>query len=101
MPEKESVYVYILRCSDGTFYTGWTNDMEKRLAAHNSGKAAKYTRARTPVELAYLEPAADRVSAQRREYEIKNLTRKQKAELIEIYEKQQALPQTAESSVAL
>ena len=80
-------YVYILRCSDGTFYTGWTNNIEKRLVAHNSGKAAKYTRARTPVELAYLEPATDRLAAQRREYEIKKLTRAQKADLIEQYSK--------------
>ena len=87
MLQAPTAYVYILKCSDGTYYTGWTNNIEKRLAAHNSGRAAKYTRARIPVELAYLEPAADRLAAQRREYEIKKLKRIQKAALIEQYSK--------------
>lgn len=74
--------VYILRCGDGTLYTGCTNDLEKRLAAHQSGKGAKYTRARLPVELAYFEPAPDRSAALRREMAVKALTRRQKLALI-------------------
>ena len=74
--------VYILRCGDGTLYTGCTNDLERRLAAHSSGKGAKYTRARLPVELVYQEPAADKSQALRREAAIKALTREQKLSLI-------------------
>lgn len=74
--------VYILRCGDGTLYTGCTNDLPKRLAAHQSGKGAKYTRARLPVELVYSEPAADRSAALRREMAVKALTRQQKLALI-------------------
>lgn len=75
-------YTYILRCSDGTYYTGWTNDLEKRLAAHNSKKGAKYTKARLPVELVYYEKFEDKSDAQKREYAIKKLTRAQKEMLI-------------------
>lgn len=75
--------VYILRCADGTLYTGMTDDMEKRLKTHNSGKGAKYTRARLPVEVAYTESCADKSAALRREHAIKQLTRKQKLKLIE------------------
>lgn len=71
-------YTYILRCSDGTYYTGWTNDLEKRLAAHNSKKGAKYTKARLPVELVYYEKFEDKSDAQKREYAIKKLTRAQR-----------------------
>lgn len=78
-------YTYILRCSDGTLYTGWTNDMDKRLAMHNSGKGAKYTKGRTPVELVYCEKFAEKKEAMRREYEIKQLTRKEKDQLIASY----------------
>lgn len=74
--------VYILRCGDGTLYTGCTNDLPKRLTAHQSGKGAKYTRARLPVELVYFEPAADRSAALRRELAVKALTRQQKLALI-------------------
>lgn len=74
--------VYILRCGDGTLYTGCTNDLEKRLTAHQSGKGAKYTRSRLPVELVYSEPAADRSAALRRERAVKALTRQQKLTLI-------------------
>ena len=69
---------YILRCSDGSLYTGWTNDITKRLAAHNAGKGAKYTKSRTPVELVYVEF----FDAMRREYAIKQLSRSQKLALI-------------------
>ena len=74
-------YVYILRCADGTLYTGWTNDLEKRLRAHNSGKGAKYTRSRRPVELAYFESFETKSEALRREAEIKNRSREEKLRL--------------------
>ena len=75
-------YTYILECADGTLYCGWTNDLEKRLKAHNEGKGAKYTRARLPVTLVYFEEFETSQEAQRREYEIKQLTRAQKLSLI-------------------
>lgn len=75
MPE---CWTYILRCADGTLYTGWTNNLERRLRAHNAGTGSKYTRSRRPVELAYAEPHPDKRAAQRREWEIKQLSRKQK-----------------------
>lgn len=75
-------YTYIVQCADGTFYTGWTIDLEKRLAAHNEGVGAKYTSSRTPVELVYWEVAENRSMAQIREYSIKKLSRCKKAELI-------------------
>ena len=75
-PEK--AYVYILRCADGTLYCGWTNDLAARLDAHNSGKGAKYTRGRGPVELAYSEMFDTQSEAMHREAEIKKLTRPQK-----------------------
>lgn len=76
-------YVYILKCADDTLYTGWTTDVEKRFKTHNSGKGAKYTRARLPVELVYYEELEDKVLAQKREYAIKQLKRKDKLRLIE------------------
>lgn len=75
-------YTYILKCKDGSLYTGWTNDLEKRLKAHNDGKGAKYTKARLPVLLAYYEKFETKEEAMRREYAIKHMTRKQKEELI-------------------
>ena len=75
-------FVYILTCSDGTLYTGITTDLEKRVAAHNSGKAAKYTSGRRPVTLAYSEIRADKSAALRRELEIKKMTRDEKLKLI-------------------
>lgn len=75
-------YVYILKCSDDTLYTGWTNNLEKRIATHNSGKGAKYTRNRLPVELAYFETFDDKSSALKREYAIKKLPRYKKLDLI-------------------
>ena len=75
--------LYILRCCDGSLYTGITTDVQKRFAAHQAGKGAKYTRSRTPVEMVYSESCADKSAALRREHAIKNLTRKQKLQLIE------------------
>ena len=75
-------YTYIVRCADGTLYTGWTNDLEKRMKAHNEGTGAKYTRSRRPVELVYSEEHESREEAMSREYHIKRLTRQQKLELI-------------------
>lgn len=76
-------YVYILKCADDTLYTGWTTDVKKRVETHNSGKGAKYTRARLPVELVYTEEFEDKIEAQKREYAIKQLTRAEKESLIE------------------
>lgn len=76
-------YTYILRCADGTLYTGWTNDLEKRLAAHNAGTAAKYTRPRRPVTLVYQEAFPTKEEAMRREWQIKRLTRAEKLALIQ------------------
>ena len=76
-------YTYILRCCDGSLYTGWTNDLERRLAAHQAGKGGKYTRARLPVELVYYEQFDTKSEAMRREWEIKQLTREEKLQLIE------------------
>lgn len=75
-------YVYILECSDGTLYTGITTDLDKRLKTHNNGKGAKYTKTRLPVALKASFEAEDRSSASKEEYRIKQLTRKQKLELI-------------------
>ena len=76
-------YVYILRCGDGTLYTGITDNVSRRLAAHRSGKGAKYTRGRGPLELVYQEEVPDKSAALRREIEIKRLTRQEKERLIE------------------
>jgi putative endonuclease len=75
-------YVYILECSDSTLYAGYTVDLEKRLKVHNQGKASKYTRVRLPVKLVYNEEFEDKSAALKREYQIKQLTRKKKEELI-------------------
>lgn len=75
-------YTYILRCNDGTYYCGWTNDLEKRIKTHNSGKGSKYTKARLPVELVYYEEFSTKKEAMSREWHIKRLTRAQKEELI-------------------
>lgn len=79
-------YVYMLRCSDGSLYTGCTDNVERRLAVHRSGKGAKYTRSRLPVTLAYQEEAADKSAALRREAAIKRLSRAQKLALLETSE---------------
>jgi putative endonuclease len=75
-------YVYILKCNDGTLYTGITNDLDKRVSSHNKGTGAKYTKTRTPVEIVYYEEAADRSEASKREYQIKKLSRLAKENLI-------------------
>ncbi|ABW17846.1 Excinuclease ABC C subunit domain protein [Alkaliphilus oremlandii OhILAs] len=76
-------YVYILECSDRSLYTGWTNDLVKRLKAHGEGKGGKYTRAKLPVKLVYFEEYEDKIEAQKREYEIKQKKRDWKLQLIE------------------
>lgn len=75
-------YTYILRCSDGSLYTGWTNDLEKRLETHNRGVGSKYTRARLPVELVYYEEFETKEEAMSREARIKRLSKEKKEELI-------------------
>lgn len=75
-------YVYIVECRDKTYYTGWTNDLEKRLDAHNKGLGAKYTKARLPLKLKYYEEFKTKEEAMKREYEIKQMTRKEKELLI-------------------
>ncbi|HJA20428.1 GIY-YIG nuclease family protein [Mediterraneibacter catenae] len=75
-------YTYIVKCSDGSLYTGWTNDLEKRIRAHNDGKGAKYTKSRRPVVLAYYEEFQTKEEAMRREWEIKQLDREQKMKMI-------------------
>ena len=78
-------YVYILLCGDGTLYTGHTNDLSRRLAVHNAGKGAKYTRSRLPVSLKYWEELPNKSSALRRERAIKSLTRREKLALIQSF----------------
>ena len=75
-------YTYLLECADNTFYCGWTNDLEKRVNAHNSGQGAKYTKPRRPVVLVYYEEFQTKEEAMRREWAIKRLTRKEKERLI-------------------
>lgn len=79
---KAAWYLYILRCGDGTLYTGITNDVEKRLAAHRAGKGAKYTRGRNPLELIYQEECGSHSDALKREAAVKKLTREQKEKMI-------------------
>ncbi len=79
-------YTYILRCSDGSLYTGWTNNLEKRIKDHNDGKGAKYTKPRRPVVLAYYEEFQTKEEAMRREWEIKQLTRQAKMRMIKAKE---------------
>ena len=74
--------VYLLRCADGTLYTGITTDLSRRVAEHNAGRGARYTRSRLPAELVYAEPAADRAAAQRREYAIRRLPAAAKRRLL-------------------
>lgn len=81
-------YTYIVECSDGTLYTGWTTNLEKRMAAHNSGKGAKYTRPRLPVRLIHWESFETKQEAMRREWEIKQLTRAEKLRLCGLPEKE-------------
>jgi len=75
-------WVYVLECSDGSFYTGYTTDVERRVAEHDAGEGAKYTRARTPVELVHSERFETRSAAMSREYEIKQFGRAEKERLV-------------------
>ena len=75
-------YTYILECSDGTYYTGWTNDLEKRIQTHNEGSGGKYTRSRLPVKLVYFETFNTKQEAMSREWHIKRLSRQRKSLLI-------------------
>lgn len=83
--EQEN-FIYILKCNDGSLYTGWTNDLERRVKAHNAGKGAKYTKSRRPVELVYFESFSTKQEAMRREWEIKQLSRVEKCKLIQVKE---------------
>lgn len=84
---KAMWYLYILRCGDGSLYTGITTDVEKRFRAHQSGKGAKYTRGRGPLEIVYREECADHSQALKRELAIKALTRQEKEALLSKMEK--------------
>ena len=75
-------YTYIVKCKEDTLYTGWTNDLEKRVNAHNDGKGAKYTKSRKPVTLVYYEAFRTKEEAMSREYHIKRMSRKEKERLI-------------------
>ena len=84
--DKMKYFVYILECNDGTLYTGWTTDIDKRVVAHNGLKTgAKYTSARRPVKVVYSEECAGKKEAMRREYEIKKMTRIQKMKMIDSF----------------
>ena len=85
MTGKKENYTYLLRCSDGSYYCGWTNDIENRVKAHNSGKGAKYTRGRGPVKLVYYETFHTKGEAMTRETEIKKMTREKKQKLIQSF----------------
>ena len=74
-------YCYIVECSDGTYYTGWAVDPERRVAVHNKGRGARYTRMRLPVRLVYVEEQPDRTTAMKRERAIKKMTRQRKQQL--------------------
>jgi len=76
-------YVYVVECSDGTLYTGYTTDVERRVEEHNAGEGAKYTRGRTPVEVVHVEEYATRSEAMSREAEIKKMSRKEKERLVD------------------
>lgn len=79
---SDRFFIYIIRCNDGTLYTGYTKDVPRRVKQHNSGIASKYTRTRRPVKLVYAEEHPDASSALKREYAIKQLTKEQKTALI-------------------
>ncbi len=85
-----SFYCYILRCADGTYYTGWTTDPERRLHQHNTGRGARYTKTRLPVQMVYVETQPDRSTAQKRENKIKKMSRHQKEALIRKFENREA-----------
>ncbi|MEF8829186.1 MAG: GIY-YIG nuclease family protein [Haloarcula sp.] len=80
---RSPYHVYVLRCSDNTFYTGYTTDVERRVREHDAGDGAKYTRGRTPVELVHVESFDSQSEAMSREYDIKQYTRAEKERLVE------------------
>lgn len=82
MENGDRHYVYILECSDGSYYTGYTNNLEKRIERHQAGKGAKYTRGRTPVQLLYSKEYELKTDAMQEEYRIKQLSREQKEQII-------------------
>ncbi len=82
--EMTTAWVYLLRCRDGSLYTGWTVDLERRLARHRAGTGSRYTASRLPVELELALPMADRTAARREEARIKRLTRTAKLALVEV-----------------
>ena len=90
---SEENYTYILECADGTLYCGWTNHLKERVAAHNAGKGARYTKNRRPVVLKYYETFSTKQEAMRREWAVKQLSRKEKLALIGQFQKQQ-MPET-------
>lgn len=83
MSADRSHFVYVLECSDGSFYTGYTTDVERRIEEHNAGAGAKYTRGRTPVEVLHTERFGSRSAAMKREHEIKGFSRARKERLVE------------------
>lgn len=85
-------WVYVLCCGDGSLYTGWTNDLERRVAKHSAGKASRYTASRLPVELAFATPMPDRAAAMREEARIKRLSRGEKLAFLERASAQGPLP---------
>ena len=82
---EAAYYCYMVECADGSYYTGWTTDPERRVKEHNAGRGALYTKFRRPVELIYLEELSDRSAAQRREYTIKKFTREKKTRIVQEY----------------
>jgi len=88
MEKSKDHVVYILKCNDDSLYTGYTNDLKRRLKMHTEGKGAKYTRGRGPFQVVYLEKLSTKNEAMRREYQIKQLARKEKIELIRNWRKE-------------
>lgn len=88
LPTGKGYYVYILECLDHSYYTGWTNDLEKRYTAHVQGKGARYTKAHPPIACVYYEVLANKQTAMKREYQIKQYNRKEKEALIQAFQKQ-------------
>jgi len=82
LPDEAGHFVYIVECADGTYYTGYTTDVDRRVSEHNAGTGARYTRGRTPVTLIYTETYATKSEAMSREYAIKQLRRRQKERLV-------------------
>ncbi len=96
-----SAFVYMLRCKDGSLYTGWTDDLQHRLKMHQKGKGAKYTRGRGPLELVYREELPDKASALKREYAIKQLKRSEKLLLCQQQDAKRQNLQDLENSLLL